>query len=188
MMFGEGNQQIPIQAKPDKLCEHHQNWNMQLLRNSTRKTNCPSKLLLIKITSISLIENPGPLTMQKHIFPANWFLFQFGFEFMSIFVEFVTRFSRLFGSCWHLLLWDDTIINCFECTLLDVSGLDNPLKYFPHKSQISIWNNCLCKAGYFNVLASHFKLKPLKTSEGPNFAASYWEMAQLVAAAMELFR
>ena len=108
------------------------------------------KLVAHQNCRISLIENnPGPLPLQKHIFPTNWFLFQFVFESISIFVEFVTRFSRVFSSCWHLL-WDDTIINCFECTLLNVSGLDNPLKYFPHKSRISIWNNCLCKAGYFN--------------------------------------
>ena len=108
------------------------------------------KLVAHQNCRISLIENnPGPLPLQKHIFPTNWFLFQFVFVAISIFVEFVTRFSRVFSSCWHLL-WDDTIINCFECTLLNVSGLDNPLKYFPHKSQISIWNNCLCKRGYFN--------------------------------------
>ena len=118
--------------------------------------------------------------MQKHIFPANWFLFQFGFESMSIFVEFVTRFSRVFSSCWHLL-WDDTIINCFECTLLNVSGLDNPLKYFPHKSRISIWDNCLCKEGYFNGFDI---FQPLSVQFKP-FQATKATKAMLTAAPAE---
>ena len=125
---------------------------MQLLRNSSRKTNCPSNLLLIKTSVYPKLKT----TLDRYPCKSTYFL-QIGFYFnldlnlcpysLNLLLDFPACLAHV-GT--YYLLWDDTIINCFECTLLNVSGLDNPLKYFPHKSRISIWNNCLCKEGYFN--------------------------------------
>ena len=93
----------PSQQSKDKL------WALSIIQNEkcscyvillekqiVHQTCCSSKLQYIPNW-----KQPWTVTLAKAHISYKLVLFQFGFESMSIFV---TRFSRVFGSCWHLLL------------------------------------------------------------------------------------